>query len=70
MRRLSGRQGSSDEARLSALLFAAAWDEAEPLAADGLDTEARRRGVEGVEKPVYYKGEPVVNKATGCWSYC
>lgn len=38
-------------------VFAAAWDEAEQMAADRLEREAWRRGVEGVDKPVVYKGE-------------
>lgn len=40
----------SDEA------FAAAWKEAEDEAADGLEREAWRRGVEGINKPVTYQG--------------
>ena len=39
--------------------FAALWDEAEAIAADALETEARCRGVEGWEEPVYYKGDIV-----------
>lgn len=37
--------------------FAAAWDEAEQEAADKLEREAWRRGVEGVDKPVTYQGK-------------
>lgn len=36
--------------------FAAAWKEAEDEAADRLEREAWRRGVEGVNKPVTYQG--------------
>jgi hypothetical protein len=36
--------------------FAAAWHEAEQEAADRLEREAWRRGVEGVDKPVIHKG--------------
>lgn len=36
--------------------FAAAWDEAEQEAADALEREAWRRGVEGTDKPVVYQG--------------
>jgi hypothetical protein len=39
--------------------FAALWDEAEQHAADKLEREAWRRAVEGVEKPVYYRGDEV-----------
>lgn len=37
--------------------FAAQWDEAMQVAIDALEAEARRRAVEGVDEPVYYKGE-------------
>ncbi len=37
--------------------FAESWDEAIELAVEVLEDEARRRGVEGVEEPVFYKGE-------------
>jgi hypothetical protein len=37
--------------------FAAAWKEAEEIATDTLEAEARRRGLEGVEEPVYYLGK-------------
>jgi hypothetical protein len=37
--------------------FASAWDEAEQEAADALEREAWRRGVEGTDKPVTYQGE-------------
>lgn len=36
---------------------AAAWDEAIETAADALEREAFRRAVEGVDEPVYFKGE-------------
>lgn len=39
--------------------FAAAWREAREDAADALEREARRRAVEGVDEPIYYKGEEV-----------
>ena len=37
--------------------FAADWNDAEQEAADKLEREAWRRGVEGVDKPIIYKGE-------------
>ena len=37
--------------------YAAMFQEAKEQAADHLECEARRRAVEGVEEPVYYKGE-------------
>lgn len=37
--------------------FAAAWKEAEEIATDALEAEARRRAIEGVEEPVYYLGK-------------
>ena len=37
--------------------FAAQWDEAMQVAVDALEAEARRRAVEGVDEPVYYKGQ-------------
>jgi len=40
-------------------LFAAAWDEAMDISVDSLESEARRRGVQGVEKPVYQGGKEV-----------
>jgi hypothetical protein len=36
--------------------FAGDWDEAEQEAADKLEREAWRRGVEGVDKPVVHQG--------------
>ena len=39
--------------------FAKAWDEALNAAHDMLEDEAMRRAVEGVDKPVMYKGEVV-----------
>jgi len=37
--------------------FAAAWKDAEEVAADYLRAEARRRGVDGWDEPVFWKGE-------------
>jgi hypothetical protein len=37
--------------------FAEQWDEAEQEAVDAVELEARRRGVEGWEEPVFYKGQ-------------
>jgi hypothetical protein len=37
--------------------FSCLWDEAEQEAVDAVEMEARRRGVEGWEEPVFYKGE-------------
>ncbi len=39
--------------------FAAAWEEAEEIAADGLESEARRRAVEGVQEPLVSAGKLV-----------
>ncbi len=39
--------------------FASAWDDAAEDAVDALIGEARRRAVQGVENPVYYRGEVV-----------
>jgi uncharacterized protein YdbL (DUF1318 family) len=39
--------------------FAQAWDEAVDEAVDTLETEARRRAIEGTTRPVFYKGEEV-----------
>jgi hypothetical protein len=39
--------------------FAAAWDMAEAAGADLLEDEALRRVMEGVEKPVFWRGEQV-----------
>lgn len=36
--------------------FAADWDAAEQTAADRLESEAWRRGVDGVDKPIHYQG--------------
>lgn len=36
--------------------FATAWDEALEEACDLLEAEARRRGKDGVDKPVYHEG--------------
>lgn len=37
--------------------FAQAWDDAEDEAKDALEREAWRRGVEGCDKPIVYKGK-------------
>jgi hypothetical protein len=37
--------------------FADLWDEAEETAADAVEAEMWRRGVEGVDRPVVYQGE-------------
>ena len=42
--------------------FADAWDVATDAAADVLETEARRRAVDGVETKVYFEGEEVGTK--------
>ena len=39
--------------------FADRWDEAVEIATDSLEMEARRRALEGVQEPVYFKGEVV-----------
>ena len=39
--------------------FASAWEEAEEIAADRLEEEARRRAVEGVEEPLVSAGRLV-----------
>lgn len=39
--------------------FRAAWRMALDQATDTLEAEARRRAVEGWEKPVFYQGQPV-----------
>lgn len=36
--------------------FAARWDEAVEEALDAMEREVRRRGLEGVDKPVFYQG--------------
>lgn len=38
-------------------VFSMAWDETEQEAQDGLESEAWRRGVEGVDKPVTHQGK-------------
>jgi hypothetical protein len=47
------------ELRRSDSEFAAAWDEAEEIAADRLEDEARRRAVEGVPEPLVSGGKIV-----------
>jgi len=39
--------------------FAKAWDQALEMAYDLLHDEAMRRAIEGVEKPIFYRGEQV-----------
>jgi hypothetical protein len=39
--------------------FAKGWESALEEASDVLEAEARRRGAEGVEEPVFYQGEDV-----------
>lgn len=39
--------------------FAQLWDDAYEAGTDALEDEARRRAVEGTQKPVFYKGEVV-----------
>lgn len=41
-------------------VFAAMWAEAQALAADSLEYALRRRAMEGVREPLFYKGEPVL----------
>lgn len=38
-------------------VFAADWDEAVNHGLDQLETEARRRAYEGIDEPVFYKGQ-------------
>ena len=47
------------QARESDESFALAWLEAEDIAADLLEEEARKRAVDGTPEPVYYKGQMV-----------
>jgi hypothetical protein len=47
------------ELRKGDQVFAAAWDEAEEVAADRLEDEARRRAVEGVPEPLVSAGKLV-----------
>ena len=39
--------------------FAAAWDEARETSADLIEDEALRRAMQGVEKPVFYRGQQI-----------
>lgn len=39
--------------------FAADWQDAYESGTDALEDEARRRAYEGIDKPIYYKGERV-----------
>jgi hypothetical protein len=47
------------ELRKMDIAFAAAWDEAEEIATDGLEDEARRRAIEGVAEPLVSAGKLV-----------
>jgi hypothetical protein len=47
------------ELRKTDAVFAAAWDEAEEIATDRLQDEARRRAMEGVEEPLVSAGKLV-----------
>jgi hypothetical protein len=47
------------EARERDEKFAKAWDDIESATTDEMEREAYRRGVEGVDKPVFQKGECV-----------
>lgn len=50
-------------------VFAAMWAEAQALAADSLEYALRRRAMEGVREPLFYKGEPIKDPATGQQAY-
>ena len=39
--------------------FSEQWEDALALAGSGMEQEARRRAMEGVLEPVFYKGEPI-----------
>lgn len=41
--------------------FSKAWDDAEQGAADALQREAWRRGVDGVDRPIMYQGQVVAS---------
>lgn len=47
------------DARQTDEAFATAWDDIEAATTDAMEREAFRRGVEGVEEPVFHKGEEV-----------
>lgn len=47
------------ELRKTDIAFAAAWDEAEEIATDRLEDEARRRAIEGVAEPLVSAGKLV-----------
>lgn len=40
-------------------LFAARWEDARRQAVEVLEAEARRRAIDGIDKPYYYKGKVV-----------
>ena len=44
------------EARDGDEAFASSWDDAIDEATDALEAEARRRAIEGVDRPVFYQG--------------
>lgn len=50
-----GRSQMYDRRKADAA-FAALWDEAEAMACDALEAEARRRSIAGVLEPVFHKG--------------
>jgi hypothetical protein len=52
-RRIAYRWKEEDEE------FAVEWEEAKNDAGDALEQEARRRAVDGIAKPIWYKGEYV-----------
>ena len=52
-------RGTAENYRRAYPDFAEQWEEARLDAADALEQEARRRAVEGVEEPIFYKGEEV-----------
>lgn len=57
------------EHRKTDAVFAAMWAEAQALAADSLEYALRRRAMEGVREPLFYKGEPIIDPATGQQAY-
>lgn len=46
-------------------IFAWKWEDCLEEACDGLELEARRRAVEGVERKKFSEGRPVMDPATG-----
>lgn len=49
----------AEEFRKSDDQFARAWSDAQRQANDALVAEARRRAIDGVQEPVFYKGENI-----------